>query len=87
MIMFEFDDRKSQANLSKHGINFMDAQLLWSDPGLLEIPVKTEDEPRYLVIGMINGKLWSAVITYRGENIRLISVRRSRNEEVKLYES
>lgn len=85
--MFEFDDRKSQANLSKHGINFMDAQLLWSDPGLLEIPVKTEDEPRYLVIGMINGKLWSAVITYRGENIRLISVRRSRNEEVKLYES
>ena len=87
MFIFEFDDQKSQANLSKHGIDFIDAQLLWNDPGLLEIPAKTEDEPRYLVIGMINGKLWSAVITYRGENIRLISVRRSRNEEVLLYES
>ncbi len=86
MFMFEFDDRKSRANLSKHGINFIDAQLLWNDPNLLEIPAKTEDEARYLVIGKIDGKLWSAVITYRGTNIRLISVRRSRNEEAILYE-
>lgn len=54
---------------------------------LLEIPAKTEDEPRYLVIGLIDGKHWSAVVTYRGANIRLISVRRSRSEEVALYES
>jgi len=87
MFAFEFDESKSLANLSKHGINFIDAQLLWNDPSLLEIPAKTEDEPRYLVIGLINGKLWSAVITYRGENIRLISVRRSRTEEAALYES
>ena len=84
---FEFDESKSQANLSKHGINFIDAQLLWEDPRLLEIPAKTEDEPRFLVIGLINGMYWSAVLTYRGENIRLISVRRSRTEEVTLYES
>ena len=87
MIRFEFDGAKSQANLSKHGINFVDAQLLWDDPNLLEIPAKTEDEPRYLVIGLINGKHWSAVVTYRSESIRLISVRRSRIEEVALYES
>ena len=87
MITFEFDEAKSQANLLKHGINFVDAQALWDDPGLLEIPAKTEDEPRYLMIGLINGKYWSAVITYRGTNIRLISVRRSRTEEVALYES
>ncbi len=87
MRTFEFDESKSQANLSKHGINFIDAQLLWDDPRLLEIPAKTEDEPRFLVIGLINGKYWSAVLTYRGENIRLISVRRSRTEEVTLYES
>ena len=87
MIRFEFDGAKSQANLSKHGINFVDAQLLWDDPNLLEIPAKTEDEPRYLVIGIINGKYWSAVVTYRGASIRLISVRRSRIEEVALYES
>ena len=87
MITFEFDEAKSQTNLLKHGINFTDAQALWDDPRLLEIPAKTEDEPRYLMIGLINGKHWSAVITYRGTNIRLISVRRSRTEEVALYES
>jgi hypothetical protein len=87
MITFEFDEEKSQTNLLKHGISFVDAQALWDDPGLLEIPAKTEDEPRYLMIGLINGKYWSAVITYRGTNIRLISVRRSRTEEVALYES
>jgi len=87
MYIFEFDESKSKSNLAKHGINFVDAQILWSDPRLLEIPAKTEDEPRYLLIGLINGKHWSAVTTYRGANIRLISVRRSRSEEVTLYES
>jgi uncharacterized DUF497 family protein len=87
MRTFEFDESKSQTNFSKHGINFVDAQLLWDDPMVLEIPAKTEDEPRFLVIGLINGKHWSAVLTYRDENIRLISVRRSRTEEVTLYES
>jgi hypothetical protein len=87
MFVFEFDASKSESNLAKHGIDFVDAQLLWSDPSLLEIPAKTEDEPRYLVIGLITKKHWSAVITYRGANIRLISVRRARTEEVALYES
>jgi uncharacterized DUF497 family protein len=86
MIDFEFDETKSQANLQKHGIDFVGAQLLWNDSRLLEIPAKTEDEPRYLVIGLINNKHWSAVITYRGASIRLISVRRSRTEEVAIYE-
>jgi uncharacterized DUF497 family protein len=63
------------------------AQDLWNDPMLLEIPAKTDDEPRYLVIGLIDEKHWSAVITYRGVNVRLISVRRARTEEVILYES
>jgi uncharacterized protein len=87
MITFEFDEAKSQANLVKHGIHFIDAQILWNDSSLLEIPAKTEDEPRFLMVGIIDGKYWSAVITYRGTNIRLISVRRSRTEEVALYES
>ena len=87
MITFEFDEIKSQANLLKHGILFIDAQALWDDPSLLEIPANTEDEPRYLIVGLIQNKHWSAIITYRGSNIRLISVRRSRTEEVALYES
>jgi len=84
---FEFDERKSATNLAKHGIDFIDAQLLWLDPDMLEIPARTDDEPRFLVIGRINIKHWSAVITYRETRIRIISVRRSRSEEVSLYES
>ena len=87
MITFEFDETKSQTNLLKHCINFIDAQALWDDPSLLEIAAITEDEPRYLMIGLIQNKHWSAIITYRGSNVRLISVRRSRTEEVALYES
>ncbi len=84
---FEYDPKKSQTNREKHGIDFEDAQAIWSDEERLEIPAKTLDELRYLVIGKINGKHWSAVITYRGENIRIISARRSRDEEIELYES
>ncbi|WP_077732288.1 MULTISPECIES: BrnT family toxin [Methylocaldum] len=84
---FEYDQDKSSANKHKHGIDFDEAQTLWDDPDLIEIPAKTVDEPRYLVIGMIGGKHLSAVVTYRNENIRLISVRRSRKEEIEIYES
>lgn len=83
---FEFDEAKSQANLDKHGIDFSAAQALWKDPHLLEIRAKSEDEPRFLLIGKIDEKHWSAVVTYRDARIRLISVRRSRKQEVELYE-
>lgn len=85
--MFEFDIAKSNSNNVKHGTDFVSAQALWDDPCLLEIPARTVDEPRYLVIGIIEDKHWSAVITYRGDNIRIISVRRAREKEVALYES
>jgi uncharacterized DUF497 family protein len=79
-MIFEYDT-------DKHGIDFDEAQALWLDPQRLEIPAKDTNEPRYMVIGHIDGKHWSAIITYWKQNIRLISVRRSRNEEVELYES
>ena len=85
--MFEYDSLKSEKNQKKHGIDFSEAQALWEDPDLLEIPAKTIDEERFLVIGKIAGVHWSGVITYRSEKIRIISVRRSRNEEIELYES
>jgi len=84
---FEFDEGKSKANLEKHGIDFQSAQELWKDPDLLEIQVKSEGEPRFLLIGRIGAKHWSAVVTYRNERIRLISVRQSRKKEVELNES
>lgn len=83
---FEFDNNKSQSNKEKHGIDFVEAQALWNDPDRIEIPARTEEEPRILAIAKIAGKHWSAVITYRGENMRLISVRRARLKEVDIYE-
>ena len=86
-MQFEFDPTKSKNNKKKHGIDFDEAQALWKDPDLLEIPAKTTDEQRFLIIGKIAEKHWSGVITYRGENIRIISVRRARDEEIEIYES
>jgi uncharacterized DUF497 family protein len=87
MPTFEYDADKSRSNLVKHGIDFVDAQRLWDDEDLLEIPARTEDEKRWLLIGKIDDKHWSAVITYRSATIRIISVRRARIEERTLYES
>ena len=82
----EYDRNKSIQNLEKHGINFEQAQALWNDPRLLEIPARTEQEPRSMLIGKIGGRHWSAIVTYRNNTIRIISVRRSRIAEVNLYE-
>jgi hypothetical protein len=84
---FEFDRRKSQANKKKHGIDFVEARALWDDPDRIEIPAVTIDEPRFIVIGKISDTHWSTIITYRGEKTRIISVRRSRREEIEIYES
>ena len=84
---FEFDPKKSFSNKKKHGIDFIEAQELWNDLDILEIPALTTDEGRFLVIGKINDKHWTGIITYRNDKIRIISVRRARNEETELYES
>jgi uncharacterized DUF497 family protein len=82
---FEFDPTKSAANLEKHGVDFATAQALWSDPNRLEIPARSIDEPRSQVIGRIGDLVWSAFITLRGGRIRIISVRRARDEEEAAY--
>ena len=86
-MQFEYDPSKNSVNLQKHGIDFETAQSLWDDQDRLEIPVKLTGELRTMVIGMMDGKHWSAIITYRGNTIRLISVRRARKEEITLYEN
>lgn len=77
---------KSNSNRKKHGIDFFDAQALWNDPDFVELPATTTGERRYLVIGKISGKHWSGIITCRDQRVRIISVRRSREEEIKIYE-
>jgi uncharacterized DUF497 family protein len=84
---FECDAAISVANKEKHGLDFLQAQALWDDPDILEIPVRTSDEPRFLVVGVIAGKHWSGIITCRNDAVRIISVRRARREEITIYES
>jgi uncharacterized protein len=83
---FEYDAEKSVINRSKHGIDFDEAQALWDDPRVLELQARTSGEPRFLVVGQIAERHWSAIITYRRDRVRIISVRRARPEEVALYE-
>ncbi|MEO1432508.1 MAG: BrnT family toxin [Cyanobacteria bacterium J06632_19] len=83
---FEFDEQKSASNKVKYGIDFIEAQELWLDTKRVEIAARTVEEPRFLVIGLIKQKCWAAIITYREERVRIISVRRARDEEVKIYE-
>ena len=84
---FEFNPNKSVSNFIKHGIDFIDAQCLWDDPAADITPAKTKDEPRWIVTGCIEQVLWSAIITFRGDSIRIISVRRAREKEKIWYES
>ncbi|MFH0908855.1 MAG: BrnT family toxin [bacterium] len=84
---FEFDARKSESNRKKHGIDFVEAQDLWHDPDALDMPAKTKDEHRSVVIGRMGEKYWTAVVTCRNERTRIISVRSARKGEKELYES
>jgi uncharacterized protein len=84
--MFEFDPEKSAANLAKHGIDFEMAQELWLDEHKVFGPTASPDEERWMLVAALNGRLWSAIYTWRGGNIRLISVRRSRTDEAYVYE-
>ena len=84
---FEFDDIKSESNKLKHGIDFIEAQILWEDPDRIEIPARTENEERFMLIGRIEKKYWSAIFTIRNGVTRIISVRSVRKREVCEYES
>ncbi len=83
---FEFDTKKSVSNQQKHGIDFVEAQALWNDENRIIYPAGSDDEIRFVLIGLIDKKHWSAIYTMREKHIRIIAVRRSRKEEVKLYE-
>lgn len=85
-IAFEYDNNKSISNKEKHGIDFQEIQMLWSDENKTVLPAKSSNiEIRYMVVGMLNKKMYSVVITFRGSTIRIISARRSRANEIELY--
>ena len=84
---FEYDESKNRINIEKHNISFIDAQKIWEDEMMLEVVLDFPDEIRYMCIGKIYGKYWSAIVTYRDKAIRIISVRRSRKKEIEHYEN
>ena len=83
---FEWDDTKSLTNKAKHGIDFSTAREMWKDDNRVEIHAPYPLEERSILIGKIGKKLWTAIFAYRGDDIRIISVRRSRKKEIRLYE-
>jgi uncharacterized DUF497 family protein len=85
-MQFDYDRAKSSTNKAKHGIDFEEAQALWQDDWLLEVPARTEDEVRVMAVGQIAGRHWTAIYTWRGAVMRIISVRRARAEEISKYE-
>jgi uncharacterized protein len=85
-VAFEFDETKSQANKEKHGVDFLEAQELWKDENALEAFATSLDEPRFLRTVKHEGRHWLIVCTRRGDNIRLISVRRAGTKEMEAYE-
>ena len=86
-MLFEYDPANSATNKAKHGIDFDEAQVLWKDAWMLEAPATTDDEPRFLVIGKIGETHWAAVCAHRGDPVRILSVRRARQQEIDHYES
>lgn len=86
LMQFEYDPDKSATNRDKHGIDFDEALALWDDPYLIEAPANVTNEPRFLAVGMIGARHWTAVYTYRGDRVRIISVRRARKQEIDYYE-
>lgn len=84
---FEYDLNKSNINKEKHGVDFIEGKAIWKDKNLFIIPLQYPSEPRFIAVGKLKMKHYTAIFTYRSDKIRLISIRRSRKEEVKLYEN
>lgn len=84
-LQFEFDENKSKSNKKKHGIDFVEAQDLWDDEFGVILDARSDDEKRYALVSKLDNKIWVMIFTLRGETVRIISVRRARKEEVRLY--
>ena len=84
-MLFEYDAAKSRANAAKHGIDFEAVQKMW-DGVVVAAPARFVGEDRLMAIGQIDGKLWTVIVTLRGSSLRIISARRSRTNEIKIYQ-
>ncbi len=81
---FEYDLIKSAKNKQKHGVDFEEAKTIWINDNVI-LPAITDGEQRYMIIGKIKSKLFSCIFTFRNKKIRIISCRRSREKEERIY--
>jgi uncharacterized protein len=81
---FEWDEPKRLANLAKHGLDFLDADLIFR-AALYSYPSERPGEDRWVTVGLLEGREVALVWTARGDAIRLISFRRARREETRQY--
>ncbi len=84
-IGFEFDFKKSITNLDKHGISLYKAMLLWTVRHTITDARHEMGEVRFMMIGQLEDKSYTCIFTIRNKMIRLISARRSRIHEEKIY--
>jgi len=82
---FDWDSAKSTSNEVKHGLSLAAASALWAGP-VVVLPSKRPGELRHLAIGLIEGRHWTVVYAPRGDRLRLISARRSRENEKVLFQ-
>lgn len=82
---FDFDPKKSSTNKDKHGIDFEEAQSLWNDPLRVVIPARSHEEKRWVMIAKLKDEYWSVIYTVRNNMIRIISVRKARQNEKEIY--
>ena len=84
---FEWDPDKAHSNHEKHGISFADAVEVLSDPYAITIEDQTSEEQRHITIGLdAIGRILVVVYTWRGDNIRIISARKTTARERVQYE-
>ena len=90
MIIFEWDPPKNRSNIEKHGVSFEEASTVFQDTLSLTIddPLHSIDEERLILIGMSQkNRILVVVYTERGDNIRIISARKTTKNEREYYES
>ena len=86
---FEWDDRKAEDNLLKHGVSFTEAATVFYDPLSITFddPDHSDDENRFIIIGTsAQARILMVAHTDRGDRIRIISARTLKKER-RLYES
>lgn len=82
---FEFDDKKDKQNREYHGVSLQEACTLWEKTHLI-IPAKNvSGESRFMILGLLKGKIYAAIFTRRDESIRIISCHRADKRWERIY--